>query len=272
MMKAVAVFLFFLLFAIAPAHANVLDDVMKAGKIRCAYVVYPPYFEKDPVTGKMSGIYYDLMNEIGKLSDITITWTEEVGYEQVFSGLDSGRYDAVCNGLWQSAERAKHGLFTTPVYFDSVFAWGRKDDTRFDKSLDGIDNENIKIATVDSAMEDIIAKSSFPKAHRVSLPALSAYKMNLVNVMEGKADVTFAEPTVVHEFLKSHTNTLKALNGGKPVRVFGGGIVMKRGETDLKEFLDAAIRELNYSGFTDRLLKQYEPYPGAFRRAAEPYQ
>jgi ABC-type amino acid transport substrate-binding protein len=275
MMKR-ALFLFLLLVMALPAYAQektgTLDQVTKSGTIRAAYLVYPPYFQKDTATGEMSGIFYDLMMAIGKISDTKIEWTEEVGYEQIFSGLDTNRYDVFAGGLWAGAKRSKAGYFSVPVYYDSILAWGRAGDTRFDKNLDAANNENISIAVVDGAMEDIIAQSSYPLAKRNSLPAMSPYKMNLINVMEKKADLTFAEPTVVHDFMKSNPGKLKELNGGKPVRIFGVSLVTKRGEDDFKHFIDAGIEELAYSGEIEKILNKYEPYPNAFRRVALPYR
>lgn len=248
-----------------------LTQVIKSGEIRASYLIYSPYFRKDPNTGELSGIFHDLMEEIGKKAGLRINWVEEVGYENIFAGLDSGRYDVFAGGLWPSTSRAKAGSFSIPVFFSVIKAWGRADETRF-ANLSAINSPDVRIATIDGAMEDIIAQADFPKATRVSLPQLSPFTQNLLNITSGKADVTFAEPGIVSEFLATNPGTLKELAPDRPLRIFGNSLVIKRGDFEFQEFLDVALAELLYSGLVDKILKKYEPGPGVFPRAALPYR
>jgi len=248
-----------------------LETILKTGKIRASYLVYSPYFRKDPNTGELSGIFHDIMEEIGRAAELKIEWVEEVGYEGLFAGLDSRRYDVFAGGLWPSTSRAKAGGFTIPVFYSVIKAWGRKEESRFE-GLKGINSPDVRIATIDGAMEDIIAKTDFPSAHRESLPQLSMFTQNLINITHKKADVTFAEPGIIQEFLQTNPGTLKELAPDKPLRIFGNSIVVPRGDFELKAFLDVALREMLYSGIVERILKRYEPAPGIFPRVALPYQ
>jgi polar amino acid transport system substrate-binding protein len=254
-----------------PALESRLPKIINTGEIRCSYLIYSPYFRKDPNTAELSGIFHDLMEEIGKKASLKINWVEEVGYENIFAGLDSGRYDVFAGGLWPNATRAKAGSFSIPVFYSVIKAWGRANETRF-TALAGINTPTVRIATIDGAMEDIIAQSDYPKATRVSLPQLSPFTQNLLNITSSKADITFAEPGIIREFLVTNTGTLKELAPDRPLRIFGNCLVLKRGDTQLKEFLDAALAELLYSGAVDRILQKYEPGPGVFPRAALPYR
>jgi len=248
-----------------------LNDILASGRIRCSYIVYSPYFRKNPNTGELSGIFHDIMEEIGRAADLKIEWVEEVGYENIFAGLESGRHDVFAGGLWPSTSRAKAAGFTVPVFYSVIKAWGRADETRF-QDLDGINSPDVRIATIDGAMEDVIAKADYPLARRQSLPQLSPFTQNLLNITSNKADVTFAEPGIIQEFLQSNPNTLKELAPNKPLRVFGNSLVVPRGDQQLIAFFDVALRELLYSGRVDRILRQYEPAPGVFPRVALPYQ
>lgn len=248
-----------------------LPQIIKSGELKCSYLIYSPYFRKDPNTGELSGIFHDLAEEIGKKANLKINWVEEVGYENIFAGLDSGRYDVFAGGLWPNTSRAKAGSFSIPVFYSVIKAWGRTDETRFG-NLAGIDVPSVRISTIDGAMEDIIAQSDYPKATRVSLPQLSPFTQNLLNITSNKADITFAEPGIVREFLMTNPGTLKELAPDRPLRIFGNCLVLKRGDTQLKEFLDVALAELLYGGVVDRILLKYEPGPGVFPRAALPYR
>ena len=248
-----------------------LNSILKKGKIQASYLIYSPYFRKDPNTGELSGIFHDVMEEIGHAADLDIEWVEEVGYENIFAGLESRRYDVFAGGLWPSTNRAKAGGFTIPVFYSVIKAWGRKDENRF-KELEGINRPEVRIATIDGAMEDIIAKTDYPLAQRVSLPQLSPFTQNLLNIISNKADLTFAEPGIILEFLQANPGSLKELAPDKPLRIFGNSIVIPRDDYQLKAFLDVALQELLYSGRIDKILNKYEPAPGVFPRAILPFK
>ncbi len=251
---------------------NVMERILKTGKIRSSYLVYSSYFQKDANTKKLSGIFHDVMEEIGKNAGLQIEWTEEVGYENIFPGLESNRYDVFAAGLWPNASRAKAATFTIPIFYSAITPWCRPDDHRFESDLSKIDSPNIRIATIDGAMEDLIAQTDFPKSKRISLPELSSFSQNLLNVANKKADVTFAEPMVVNEFLVTNPNALRQIAADKPLRIFGNSLVIKRGEVELKEFLDAALKELIDSGRISKILSKYDSGGKNFYPLSRPYQ
>lgn len=254
-----------------PVAQSTLDRILKTGEVRCSYLIYSPYFRIDPNTRQLSGIFHDLMEELGAKAQLKISWVEEVGYEAIFAGLDSGRHDVFAGGLWPNSSRAKAGSFTIPVFYSVIKAWGRGNETRF-AGLENINDPKVTIATIDGAMEDLIAKADYPKAHRESLPQLSPFTQNLLNITSRKADLTFAEPGIVREFLATNPGALKELAPDKPLRVFGNALVVRRGDHDLQEFLNVALQELLYSGVVDRILQRYEPGPGVFPRVTLPYR
>jgi ABC-type amino acid transport substrate-binding protein len=255
----------------APHSESAMDRILKTGKIRCSYATYSSYFRKDPNTGKLSGIFHDVMEEIGKNSGLKIDWVEEVGYVNIFPGLQANRCDVFCGGLWPNATRAKAGSFTIPINYSAITTWGRPDDKRFDHDLNLINSPSVRIATLDGAMEDMIAKTDFPKAKRISLPELSSFALNLTNIANNKADVTFAEPMVVNEFLKTNPGALRQIQPDKPLRIFGNCLVVKRGELELRDFLDVALREVLNDGRIDKILAKYDPDGKTFYPAAIPY-
>lgn len=249
-----------------------MERVLRTGKIRCSYLIYSSYFKKDPNSGKLSGIFYDLMEEVGRRADLKIDWAEEVGYQNIFPGLQANRCDVFCGGLWPNASRAKAATFTKPIFYSAITTWCRPSDNRFDKDLNAINAPTIKIATLDGAMEDIIAKADFPNAKRESLPELSPFVQNFLNVVHNKADVTFAEPMVVNEFLAGNPGSLKQVGADKPLRVFGNSLAVKVGESSLKDFLDVALEEIVNDGQMQKILVKYGLKSGTVYPLARPYQ
>lgn len=254
----------------ATARQSAMERILQTGKIRCSYLVYPPYVRKDPNSGELSGIFHDVMNQLAVNAGLTVDWVEEVGYENIFPGLDSARHDVFCGGLWPNASRAKAAAFSEPIFYSVIKTWVRTDESRFSR-MDALNDPAVSIATIDGAMEDIIARTDFPKAKRLSLPQLSPFTQNFLNITSRKADLTFAEPGIVFEFLKTNPGTLKEIFGSQPQRIFGNSLVIRRGDDQLREFLNAGLRELLYTGRVDKILTKYEPGANVFPRVATPY-
>ena len=52
------------------------ERVMRTRTIRCGYFVWPPFLTKDLNTGALSGLNYDVAEEMGKLLDLKIEWSQ----------------------------------------------------------------------------------------------------------------------------------------------------------------------------------------------------
>lgn len=197
---------------------------------------------KDPNTGKLTGFFVEAMEEAGKKLGLKVVWAEEVGGESLFEGLRSDRFDIMGSGLWPNAQRARAGDFSIPLCYSVIKAYGRSNDNRFGDSLDKINSPNVTIAVIDGFMESFVAKEDFLNAKCLSLPQLSPFSQNLLNIVTRKADVTFAEPGIIALFLKNNPGTLKELGSGMPIRVFGNAFVFKPGETRFKDMFNVALR------------------------------
>lgn len=248
------------------------DRVMQAGKIRCGYFIFPPYCMKDPNTGKLSGIFVEALTEAARNLNLSLDWTEEVGYGTMIEGLKSNRYDIVPTGVWPNANRARYADFSIPLFYSGVGVYARSGDNRFtNKNIKDIDSDQITISTIDGTVQDLMAKKNFPHAHILSHPDSSEASQILLDVVHKKADVTFIEPGLVGLFLKNNPCTLKCITGRKPIGVVGNTMMFKIGEPSFKSMLNTALSELVQTGYINKLLDKYEPIQGAYYRVASPY-
>ena len=246
--------------------------MISSGKIRCGYVIYPPGSIKDPNTGKLSGVFVDAMQAAADNLELKLEWTEEVGWGSMIEGLKTDRYDMICSQVWANSSRGKVADFTIPLIYSGIGIYVRADDGRFTDNLNGIDSPKVKISTIDGEMTDIIASSSFPKATRVSLPQMSDVAQVLLQVVEKKADITFVEPYIANQFLKSHPGTLKNIAQERPIRLFGNTMMFRKGEEKLKSMMNTAFQELINGGHVETLLNRYVPDKTSFYRPAYPYR
>ncbi len=251
---------------------SIYDRVVKSGKIRCGYLVYPPGCMKDPNSGKLSGIGIDTIELVAKKLGLAVEWTEEVGWGTMLEGFNTGRYDLIPTPVWTNANRAKVINFSKPLFYSPVYVFCRKDDVRFKNRWELINSPKVKIATIDGGTVEVIAQNDFPKAKHLSMPELTDIAQLLLSVSTGKADVTFAESTVADRFIKNNPGTVESINPDKPIRIFASSWMLKRGEFEFKAMLDTVLDEVINSGAMDKIIVKYERAPNEVFRVALPYQ
>jgi ABC-type amino acid transport substrate-binding protein len=248
------------------------DRVMESGVIRCGYVPYPPGLIKDPNTGHISGVFADAITMAVQNLGLKVQWVEEVGWGSMIEGLNANRYDLICSPVWANSTRARVADFTVPLFYSGIDAYVRTDDNRLVGAVDKLNAPNLTISTIDGEMSAIIASHEFPKARTLSLPQTADDSQLLLNVSEGKADVTFVEPYIANQFLKSHPGSVKNITADHPIRVFPNTMMLKAGDERLKAMLNVALSELLNSGEIDALLTQYAGSGLPFYPVSKPYR
>ena len=247
------------------------DRVIRTGEIRCAYAPYAPALIKDPNTGELSGIFYDVMEEVGHRLNLKINWVEEVGYGVIPEGFVTNRYDAFCTTVWPTAGRSREGSFTVPIYYSPVDVFVRSDDHRFDNDLSKLDDPSINFSGRDGDISAAYAEAAFPKAKIVSIPQLSDTAQTLDDVTHKKADATINEPSLLYLYLEKNPGTLRNITVEYPLRVSPNTIMMKPNDYQFKVMLDTTLQELLNSGYVDKVLQKYQKYP-VFLKTGLPYQ
>ncbi len=250
---------------------SVYERVIQSGKLRCAYVIYPPSCMKDPNTGALSGISIDALNIVAKKLGLTVEWSEEVGWGTMLEGLQTDRYDMVATAVWTNVSRAKVAAFSKALFYTPLYACVKAGDRRFD-NLEKLNSSAVKIATIDGGIGQIVAEEDFPKAHVLSMTQMTDLSQNLLNVSSNKADVTFADPFTIFRYIKENPQTIENISIKHPLRVFPDCWMFKRREFEFKAMLDTVLDEVINSGAMDKIINQYEQTSGEIYRVALPYQ
>lgn len=248
------------------------DRVMAQRQIRVGYISYPPSFVRDPNTGQMSGIFHDVLQEMGKNLELNIVYTEELGFGTMIEAIRSGRVDIVSAGIWPTAARGKSVDFTNPLYYSTVRAYTAANTSRFDGNLDNINDPGVRIASIDGEMTSIIATNDFPRAQNKGLTQATEISQVLLEIATNKADVTFVEPAVAEEFIDRNPGKIKVVPNVAPLRFFPNVMLVGKGETRFLSTLNTAIEELVNTGFVEKTIRKYEKYPGSFQRLATPFK
>lgn len=259
----------------------VYNRITETGTIRAAYITYPPALMRDTATGDMSGIFVEVLEKVAENLGLSVEWTEEVGWGSQIEGLEADRYDIVGSPVWANPTRGKLTLMSKPVYYSGIGVYVRAGDPRFTSiSSDGeevfdsaaVNDSSVRIATVDGETGDLIARTDFPAAKRVSLPQLTDISQKFLQVTSNHADVLFAEPYYGQEYLKANPGSVRNVAAAQPIRVFGNCYMFRRSEPQLQHMLNVAIEDLQNSGFVDQVIARYEPVPGTFYRVSRPFR
>ncbi len=250
------------------------DRVMRTGVLRAAYINYPPGAIVDTQNGELSGIFIDLLREISHKLELELEFTEEVGWATMIQGLDSNRYDIIGNPVWANPVRGKLATLSDPVYFSGIGVWVRFDDDRFSSADNwaSLNHPSINVAAMDGSTPEVIAREQFGAANLITYPDLTGESQIFLDLLAKKADVFFAEPAVALDFLDNNPGSIKNLAEGKPLRLFANVYMMRRHESQLKQMVNVALRDLITSGRVDALMQKYEPRPGVFYPVDLPYR
>lgn len=268
---AAALLSLFALPAAAADESSTFDRIMKNESIRCGYAMWSPVLYQNLEKGTLEGIYYDLVEELGRRLSLKVDWAEETGWGTIVEGLKTRRYDMICTGLAQSSERSRVIDFSHPLFYSPVYFVSRADDMRFNKNLSILNNSSYKIAVLDGEMTSIIVRQSYPRASVSSIPQISDYSLLLKEVETKKADVTIVEAATFAEYNKNNPGKLKILNQSNPI-AYPVTLGLPQNDMALKSMVDTAVDEMINDGTVERILRKYEKYPGVFLRVARPFQ
>lgn len=236
---------------------DALDTIMASKTLRCGYINYPPYFSKDPNTGKESGLMVDVMQAIADKMQVKLEWSYETTWTTMFEDMKAGRFDAVCSDVWQNTARAMQADFSTPIVYSVLEAWVRADDMRFDGQLASINSVEVTIPILDGEAAQQLVKDHFPKVKSIPLLQNAPYGDVMMNIVTGKADIAFLEPQVAKDYLQTNPNSLRQVANVPPVAEFPVTIVLPKNNPRLKTVIDTAIMEIKSTPALSMMLDKY---------------
>jgi cystine transport system substrate-binding protein len=212
---------------------------------------------QDPNTKQLSGLDYDIWQEIGKDLGLKIEFTEEAGWGNFIEGLKTDRYDAFCTELWPDPARSKFLSLTIPVLYSSLKTYVRVDDHRFDGDIERINAAGAIIPAIEGDVSVAVSQARFPQAKIHYLPQTATVSDMLMAVKSKKADVIFLDRAMFTGFEKENPGVLRELSGIPPAFVFGSYFGVMSGETRLRDMINVSLRSMIDDGRMERLAKKY---------------
>lgn len=247
------------------------ERILRTKTIRCAYMLSPFFMVKDPNTGKMSGVYYDLVEKIGEDLGVKIEWAEEVGAASMYEGFQTNRTDMLCSPNTIAPNRLLKADMTRPIGYLPYYLYVRDGDMRFDNAYDKANDSAITMMTFDGYYGAVLMKEYFPKAKSISLPDLTNDIDVLLGLSAGKADAAVCSSLIASEYMENNPNKLRKVIG-EPIRYPSLLLALPLGEEKLKTVINLSLTYYLETGVVEKILTKHKLDPVKFLRVKKPYE
>ncbi len=231
----------------AAAADDSLQKVKDAGELRIGlegdWQPFSYHDENDNLVGYDVEVAQNVARRLGVKADIT-----EGAWDGLLTGLSTGVYDVVVNGVDVTGKREKTFDFSDPYAYDHIDLVVRKDNDTIKtfEDLKGSTTANSTGSTYAQMGEDYGAKVS-------NVPTL-AETMTLV--LNGTVQATINADTSVQDYLNTTGETnLKVVDQSDDVTEYA--IPMKKGSDTLRKAINDALQDMRDDGTLKSLSEKY---------------
>jgi len=244
----------------APAVAqnqSVLDEIKQRGELRVAGVLYRPLISPRP-NGQYVGIDVEIMKMVAadlgvKLNIINSEWATAV------AGIEAGKWDIV-PALCITPKRKEVIDFSDSYITIGATLATRAGNPKNLNSLEAFDRPEVVFAVPTGSWSESVAKEVAPKATLKGFGQSTSADL-IQEVVAGRADaVVLDTPIQTTVALDAFGNKIAIFPGhNKPldVRACKVGYGYRKGDTKMRDYIDAFVSKLRSSGKLEALVTEY---------------
>lgn len=238
---------------------STLEKVKTSKTIRVGYAAYPPYVMKDLKTGKLSGFYIDIMNEMAMRAGWKIEWVETT-WQTYISDLRTGKFDVIDDPIFASVTRWQEINFAIPLsYLNDNAGLIRKDEYRFSK-IEDLNKKGITIAVHQGDTAQGFVAKNLPLA-TMKVFSDDSLLMGITDVVSGNSDVVFGGEAEQRLYLEKNPNqNAKPLVLNTKTPMTPAGWAIKKGDPEWLLFLNGSIQSMKDDGTIKNIAKKYHLY------------
>lgn len=220
---------------------STLDKIKKEGVLKVCYSQILPEAYKDPKTGEWTGVFVDLVNELGRWMKVKVQ-PVEVGWDVAVLSLKQGTYDVFASSLIYNAPRSMEIDYVRPFLAKGINGVVAKTNPKNLKSPSDLNSENITVVAQLGSREQETVQRLFPKAKILAVRANSQLEI-IEQVKRGDADAAAMPAITIKWWLQVPENAAWGREGF-PGQDFGNapaGWSVRYGDRDWKDFLDTYV-------------------------------
>lgn len=227
---------------------NQLEAIKKAGVLKVGIEgTYKPYtFHAE--NGDFTGYDVDLARAIAEKLGVKVEFTE-AAWDSLLAGVDSGRLDTVINAVSVTDERKEKYDFTDAYLYIPRQVVVRSDNETL-KSWD--DLKGAKVATSKaSTTGQIYAEAG------AEIVLIEGTDQAAQTVLSGRADFCNFDPPTLNDYMDEHPGAELKVAFMVPGLSEAYAIPIAKGQTELHDAVNKALKELRDDGVLKELSEKY---------------
>ena len=218
------------------------DDTL----VMATNAAFPPYEYKE--NGQIVGLDVEIMQAVCKKLGLTLK-IEDMEFDSIISAVDSGKADCGVAGMTVTEERKKNIDFTdTYVKACQVIIVLPGSAIKDADSLKGKKLGVQQGTTGDTLCQDYVKEGSTVERYASGAEAVLA-------LLNGKIDAVVIDNEPAKAYLKKNEGKIIVLE--KPLSDEEYAIAVKKGNKELLDQINGALRELKTSGELDKIKAKY---------------
>lgn len=233
------------------------DTSSEGGTLRVGMEIgYPPleYYDDDGVTP--IGIDVELSKALGEEMGMEVELID-TAWAGIFAGLDKGDYDCIISAVSITSDRLLEFEFSNPYIKNYQCIVTKADASTKPASLDELKDLNVgyqEETTSDDYLNNYMAVNSL----NVNTNAY-AKVINVFDDLElGRLDAVVCDSIVAESYVADGKFEI-TWQQGEDEETEEFGICMKKGNTELKDKVNAALTTLDENGTLDEIIHKYLP-------------
>jgi ABC-type amino acid transport substrate-binding protein len=201
--------------------------------------------------GKPAGYDVDLLNKLAAKLGVKLE-IQNLDFNGLIPGLVARKFDMVSVGLTPNADREKVIDFSRSyVPYSSVLAV--RESNNSSAQITTFNKSGVTITALQGSSDQTVAQATFPHANVVGLSDQSG---TLLEVQTGRAQGAVLENYILAQYEQANPNEVKQAALAKPLSLSYGAWGIQKGNSALKNELDAFLCSTQQNGTLAALYKQ----------------
>ena len=242
--------------AIAPASADVLDDIRERGVLRVGVAELTPFVVRTEEDGLIG---YEIDNTARLAADLGVDVEyKEVAFCDLKSAVAGGDVDIIASGYSMTDPRREVLDFSLPyhrtAYHVVVSKEAAEKAAKTADTVKGLNASNFKLAYIIGGVSGDVAVANFPDA---DLKGYSARSGSFDDVLAGKLDGVVSSDPFYQYVVAADPDRFVVIRQDDPLHMTIEAFAVKKGEDALLDVLNEWVVERDQDGFSEALRKKW---------------
>lgn len=215
---------------------------------------YPPFADVD-ASGNRTGFEIELGNALCEAMGETCVWTP-VAWDGIIPALNSNKIDAIFASMSITEERKKTIDFSDK-YYNTPAAIVAPKESEIDGSPESVEGKiiGVQVSTTHANYAD-----EYYSDTAAEIKTYQAFDEHNNDLVAGRVDAVVGDSLAFKDFLDSDAGQcceIKAELNDETIFGPGVGVGLRKGDTELKEKFNAAIKQVREDGTYEKIAKKY---------------